>query len=453
MSNEIRKCQQCGEALGDGWQYCMHCGTPALVENEEAVAAEAAEQTATVEEAATEEKTEVAETSADEVIDTAEEAADEAVDAVEEAAEEAVDTVEEAAEEAAEAAEEPDEKVSETAETVEESVGEAAEEATVTVEEILDAEKAAPELTVPVIPVPAQPKPPAGIEEMLVEEEFIPDEPTSGIAKYEDTVVGRATPVADGTAYRNFFQASPNDLRPESAQVQEGHSTAFVVTAAIAALLLGGGIGCLIGTNMQRSADEEVMNHQVEVIAHDRDNIAKDRDEARDEADRLHQKQDKIRQLLDEAEAEYEDTLSTAEADDDDETDDTDNTQGHIAIIEQDGETEEVLDKDYDSVSEEVDDADDADDDDADTASSTAARQGKLGVKVNTTKKGPAIESFTRNSAAEDAGIKEGDIILAVNGEEVETAQEVAEAISEFEVGETVVLELADAGKVSVELR
>ena len=76
-----------------------------------------------------------------------------------------------------------------------------------------------------------------------------------------------------------------------------------------------------------------------------------------------------------------------------------------------------------------------------------------LGVQLQNTDEGVVIDEVVPNSAAEDAGLEEGDVITAVNGTEVTTAREVAELIAELNPGDTVTIDFTRDGEAdSVEV-
>lgn len=70
-----------------------------------------------------------------------------------------------------------------------------------------------------------------------------------------------------------------------------------------------------------------------------------------------------------------------------------------------------------------------------------------LGVQLQNTDEGVVIDEVVPNSAAEDAGLEEGDVITAVNGTEVTTAREVAELIAELNPGDEVTIDFTRDGE------
>ena len=76
------------------------------------------------------------------------------------------------------------------------------------------------------------------------------------------------------------------------------------------------------------------------------------------------------------------------------------------------------------------------------------SERGYLGVKIITSDEssyqyynipqGAYIREFTENSPADKAGLVVGDVIIAVNGDEVETSEELIEIVSTYKVGETI---------------
>jgi S1-C subfamily serine protease len=70
-----------------------------------------------------------------------------------------------------------------------------------------------------------------------------------------------------------------------------------------------------------------------------------------------------------------------------------------------------------------------------------------LGVSLNNTDEGVQISNVLPGSPAEEAGLQTGDLITAVNGEAVETARDVQDAVSALNVGETVSLDITRDGE------
>jgi len=60
---------------------------------------------------------------------------------------------------------------------------------------------------------------------------------------------------------------------------------------------------------------------------------------------------------------------------------------------------------------------------------------------------GAAVDSVSKNSPAEKAGLKKGDIIIAVDGKKVENGTELVDVIGELEVGQTLTLDVYRKGE------
>lgn len=70
-----------------------------------------------------------------------------------------------------------------------------------------------------------------------------------------------------------------------------------------------------------------------------------------------------------------------------------------------------------------------------------------LGVVTGKTEKGLVIEEVVKESPAEKAGLKDGDIITKIEGKEVTTPQELAKIVSGFEAGKEVKIHFKREGK------
>lgn len=70
-----------------------------------------------------------------------------------------------------------------------------------------------------------------------------------------------------------------------------------------------------------------------------------------------------------------------------------------------------------------------------------------LGVATDKTDGGVVVNSVTEGSAAEKAGLKEGDIITAINKTSITTHQQLSEVIGEKKVGEVIDVTYTRAGK------
>ena len=78
------------------------------------------------------------------------------------------------------------------------------------------------------------------------------------------------------------------------------------------------------------------------------------------------------------------------------------------------------------------------------------SERGYLGVKIITSDEssfqyynipqGAYIREFTENSPADKAGLVVGDVIIAVEGEEVKTSEELVELVSTYKIGETITI-------------
>ncbi|MBK8020378.1 MAG: PDZ domain-containing protein [Chloroflexi bacterium] len=76
------------------------------------------------------------------------------------------------------------------------------------------------------------------------------------------------------------------------------------------------------------------------------------------------------------------------------------------------------------------------------------AQRGFLGVSLSEdTETGVTIMSIVADSAAETAGLQVGDVITGVNGTEIASAQEVADAVGALSAGDTVSLDISRDGE------
>ena len=76
------------------------------------------------------------------------------------------------------------------------------------------------------------------------------------------------------------------------------------------------------------------------------------------------------------------------------------------------------------------------------------SERGYLGVKIITSDEssyeyynipqGAYIREFTEDSAASKAGLVVGDVIIAVEGDDVDTSEELIEIVSTYKAGETI---------------
>lgn len=87
----------------------------------------------------------------------------------------------------------------------------------------------------------------------------------------------------------------------------------------------------------------------------------------------------------------------------------------------------------------------------------TSCNKAQLGVMVNDTEGvGVKVIEVMKGTAAEEAGMKEGDIIKAVNTKAVQSSKELIEALSPFNVGDEVQIDFERSGtaqQVSVNLK
>ncbi len=67
---------------------------------------------------------------------------------------------------------------------------------------------------------------------------------------------------------------------------------------------------------------------------------------------------------------------------------------------------------------------------------------GKLGVFLDTEESPPEISGFSHTSGAEEAGVKEGDIILKINDQKISSYTDVRLALMDRQVGEKVTIEV-----------
>lgn len=87
------------------------------------------------------------------------------------------------------------------------------------------------------------------------------------------------------------------------------------------------------------------------------------------------------------------------------------------------------------------------------SAQAQEAAPGWLGVLVRDADDGVLIEEVTADSPAEDAGLKAGDIILAVDDTAMESVAQLVETIQSYAAGDTVTLTvLTDGDETSVEV-
>src|SRR5690606_26335163 len=70
-----------------------------------------------------------------------------------------------------------------------------------------------------------------------------------------------------------------------------------------------------------------------------------------------------------------------------------------------------------------------------------------LGVGLTDTEEGIVIEEVLADSPAEEAGLEAGDVITAVNGEEVESASDVVEIVRGLQPGDTLTLDIERDGE------
>jgi serine protease Do len=78
---------------------------------------------------------------------------------------------------------------------------------------------------------------------------------------------------------------------------------------------------------------------------------------------------------------------------------------------------------------------------------STDENRAMLGVVTDENDKGAEINSITKESAAEKAGLKKGDIITSIGGKKVQDADDVSEAIRSHKPGDKVDINILRDGK------
>lgn len=76
-----------------------------------------------------------------------------------------------------------------------------------------------------------------------------------------------------------------------------------------------------------------------------------------------------------------------------------------------------------------------------------AANKAMLGVTTEKTEEGVTVRSVSDESAAEKAGLKEGDIITAVNGEKIASPDELSKALKDKNPGDKVEISYIREGK------
>jgi membrane-associated protease RseP (regulator of RpoE activity) len=76
----------------------------------------------------------------------------------------------------------------------------------------------------------------------------------------------------------------------------------------------------------------------------------------------------------------------------------------------------------------------------------------KLGVALDRSKGQLEVNSFVRGSGAEEAGMEEGDIILAIDGQKIESFDEIRTYLASKNVGDWVQVKIK-RGKKKMELR
>jgi len=75
------------------------------------------------------------------------------------------------------------------------------------------------------------------------------------------------------------------------------------------------------------------------------------------------------------------------------------------------------------------------------------SRKAMLGVRTQDAKPGAEVKEIVKGSAAEKAGLQEGDIIVAVDGENIETSQDLAKTIGSYDKGDEVKIQIERNGK------
>jgi serine protease Do len=83
----------------------------------------------------------------------------------------------------------------------------------------------------------------------------------------------------------------------------------------------------------------------------------------------------------------------------------------------------------------------------------TPALAGELGIPTDT--EGAVLDQIVSGSPAEEAGLEQGDVVTAVDGQDVSSPDELINALTEYEPGDVVELEVVDADEsttIDVEL-
>ncbi len=77
----------------------------------------------------------------------------------------------------------------------------------------------------------------------------------------------------------------------------------------------------------------------------------------------------------------------------------------------------------------------------------TLSRKAMLGVRTQDAQPGAKVKEVVKGSAAEKAGLSEGDIIVAVDGKNIETSQDLSKTIAEYDKGDAVKIRIERNGK------
>jgi putative serine protease PepD len=75
-----------------------------------------------------------------------------------------------------------------------------------------------------------------------------------------------------------------------------------------------------------------------------------------------------------------------------------------------------------------------------------------LGVSIGSDARGAVLAAVVPGSPADEAGLEPGDVIVSLDGEEIASAEDLVQRLTELDPGDTVELELADGRTVEAEL-
>ena len=75
------------------------------------------------------------------------------------------------------------------------------------------------------------------------------------------------------------------------------------------------------------------------------------------------------------------------------------------------------------------------------------SRKAMLGVRTQDAQPGAAVKEVVKGSAAEKAGLQEGDIIIAIDGTNIETSQDLVDQIKEHDKGDEIKIQIERNGK------